>query len=260
MILKTTGSLTLFWVELFTASHADRLKSKRDTFLCGPPVNRWKSTELQESWFRPSGWRRLRQSWRLRWKSSASTPMRTPFQSRYLIHKMARALEHVFHGCKITNSCLERVERFALRAVSRFECGVVPPSFFDVPFPPRYLPHEFIMRSSRLEDSSSWLQEAESHALRTTAHCENAMLPKGFLPGLPRESGRVLTESDVGIDQGSPVSIASLGCESNHGELPTSRMLSVAELGFADAFRNCSLGIGDIRMALRLLTSGWRNV
>ena len=60
----------------------------------------------------------------------------------------------------------------------------------------------------RLTVQTNVLQEAEWHALRTTAHRENGILPIGFLPWLPRKSGRVLTEPDVGCDQGSPASIA----------------------------------------------------
>ena len=57
---------------------------------------------------------------------------------------------------------------------------------------------------------------------------ENAILPIGFLPGLARQSGHDLTESDVGSDQGSLASIASLGHASNHPELPAYLVRPVA--------------------------------
>ena len=93
------------------------------------------------------------------------------FLQRSLIHELAH------------NSSLEREDSFAERQVVQLECGVVRLSFFDVSFQPRILLHEFMMRSSRLDDCaaerSSWLQEAGWHALRTTGHCENANLPIG---------------------------------------------------------------------------------
>ena len=61
------------------------------------------------------------------------------------IHEMARVSRPVFWWCEITNSCLER-EEFALRAVGRHECEVVHLRFFDVPFQPRFLLHEFIVK------------------------------------------------------------------------------------------------------------------
>ena len=89
-------------------------------------------------------------------------------------------------GCEIDNSHLEREEWFAVREVARHECGVVPLGFFDVSFQSRFFLHEIIKRSSSLDDCaaerSSWLSEAGWHALRTIAHCENAMLPIGLLP------------------------------------------------------------------------------
>ena len=147
----------------------------------------------------------------------AVTPMRTLFLPRYLIHELASTFRPVYQESEINSGCLEREEWFAVREVARLECGVVPMSFLDVTF--------------------CW-------------HRENAILPIGFLPGLARESGHDLTESDVCSDQGSLASIASLGYASNHGELPTYQMRPVVEGGFASGFRSFCLGFGHIRMAL----------
>ena len=71
------------------------------------------------------------------------------------------------------------------------------------------------MRSSRLNDCaaerSSWLQDAGRQAFRATAHCEKAIPPIGFFPGLARESGHDSNESDGCSDQGSLASIEILG-------------------------------------------------
>ena len=74
---------------------------------------------------------------------------------------------------------------------------------------------------------------AEWQALRTTSHCENAILSIGLFPGLPRETGREMTEPAEGSYQGSSASIASSGYGTNHDELPTDHMRSEAEAGFA---------------------------
>ena len=50
-----------------------------------------------------------------------------------------------------------------------------------------------------------------------------------ILTRLARESGHDFTGSDVGSDQGSLASIAGLGYESSHDELPTCQMWSAAE-------------------------------
>ena len=119
----------------------------------------------------------------------------------------------------------------------------MPLSFFDVPFQPQFLLHEFITRSSRLCDyaaeRSSWLQGAGWHALRTTAHCENAM-PVGSLPGFLRETWRELTESAISSHQCSPASVTSLRC----GRQP--------RRSSASALRSPPLDIGDIRISQAL--------
>ena len=156
--------------------------------------------------------------------------MRTTFLPQYLIHELVRMFRPLFQGCKINSSNVDKEEWFAAREVARLDCGVVRLSFFDIPFQPRFLLHECIMKSTRLDnrtvERSSWLQEAGWRAERTTAHCENAILPLGLLPGLGRQSilplgllpglgrqsGHDLTESDVGSDQGGLASIASWQC------------------------------------------------
>ena len=69
-------------------------------------------------------------------------------------------------------------------------------------FPFNHGSHEFIKRSSRLDDltvgPSRWCQEADWDGLRTTAHCENAILPIGSLPGFPGGARREPTESATG--------------------------------------------------------------
>ena len=109
--------------------------------------------------------------------------MHTHFLLQYLIHELARTFRPVLRVCEIHTNYLEREEWFAVRGLVRLKCGVVPLCFFDVPFQPRFLLREFIIRSSRLDDcageSSNWLQEAGWLALRTTARCENVILPIG---------------------------------------------------------------------------------
>ena len=60
----------------------------------------------------------------------------------------------------------------------------MPLSVFDIPFQPRFLLHEFVMRSSRLDDLSDvrtgWLRESEWNALRLSAHCEKRPLRTDF--------------------------------------------------------------------------------
>ena len=105
---------------------------------------------------------------------------RAHLSPRCLIHRLARAFRPVFREMRkhqqfpgegvirLTRGCPAQVWRGAAE-------------LFDVSFQPRFLLHEFIMRRSRLDDStegrSSWLQDADWYAFRTTAHCENAIIP-----------------------------------------------------------------------------------
>ena len=105
-------------------------------------------------------------------------------------------------------------------------------SFFEISCEARFLLHEFIMWSSRVEEGAeecpSWLQDAEWHALRTTSHCGDANLPIRHFSAREREE--VLTEPAEDSYQGSSASNTILGCESTREELPN-QMRAVAETG-----------------------------
>ena len=147
-----------------------------------------------------------------------ASPTRTTFLPRNLIHELARMFTPASRVCHINNSYLEE-ERSGSPYEKLLERGVAFLSFFDVPFMPRILLHEFVM-SSRLDDCaaerSSRLQEAGWHALRTTAHCGNATLPDSYQGWL----------ENLGMTQRSKT--ASLGYASDHRELLTCQIRPVA--------------------------------
>ena len=86
--------------------------------------------------------------------------MRSSFKPRALIHEFGAVVQTGTEGCHIINSHLpleerererEREEWSVLRAVSRLVCEMVPLSFFEVPFQPRFLLQELIFQSSKVD-------------------------------------------------------------------------------------------------------------
>ena len=70
--------------------------------------------------------------------------MQTLSRPRAQIHELARPFRPTMDGCHILNSHLKREEWRVLRGVCRLECKMVPLSFFEIPFQPRFLLQELI--------------------------------------------------------------------------------------------------------------------
>ena len=95
-----------------------------------------------------------------------------------------------FPGLRNQRQLPEKEEWFAVRDVTRLECGVDARASSMSPF-----------------NNGSCCMSPQIGRLRTTAHCENAILPFGFLPGFGRECGQGSAESDEAVRPRSRVSV-----------------------------------------------------
>ena len=99
--------------------------------------------------------------------------MRTFAEPRALFHELARSSRPFTDGYHTLNSHLKREEWSVPRAVSRLECTMVPLSFLDTLFQPRFLLQELIFLSSKMDGvwsgRSRWLCKGRTSQISTTS-------------------------------------------------------------------------------------------